>query len=172
MILSTTTRFLFFFTLTILGSYFFSCSKDSTTTPSYDAVKQALIDDTLLVAYFNSMGLQDSVTKTSSGLYYRIVKPSPDSAMVDSGNFVYVRYEGKLLNDSLFDSNLNAARAFIFEVGTGSVIRGWDEGISKFRKGEEGYLYIPSVLGYRDLAQVKIPANSSLKFFIRVTNIE
>lgn len=172
MILSTTTRFLFFLSLTILGSFFFSCSKDSTTTPSYNAVKQALVDDTLLVAYFNSKGIKDSVTKTSSGLYYRIVKPRPDSAKVDSGDFVYVRYEGKLLNDSLFDSNLNSARAFIFEVGTGQVIKGWDEGISKFRKGEEGYIYVPSVLGYRNLAQGKIPANSSLRFFIRVTNIE
>jgi FKBP-type peptidyl-prolyl cis-trans isomerase FkpA len=164
-----------FFLLLLSGSLFFSCSKDSTTTPTYDANKQALKDDSLLQAYFASKNLNQpdsGLVKTSTGLYYRIVKRQPDSVKVDSGRFVYVRYEGRLLTDTLFDSNLSASRAFIFEAGTGTVIKGWDEGITKFRKGEEGYLYIPSVLAYRNLAQGKIPANSSLRFFIRVTNLE
>lgn len=161
----------------ILFSFFlfFSCSKDTTTTPAYDATKQALKDDSLLQAFFSNRNLNHSdsgLIKTSSGLYYRILKRQPDSVKVDSGRFVYVRYEGRLLNDTLFDSNLFSSRAFIFEAGTGTVIKGWDEGITKFRKGEEGYLYIPSVLGYRNLAQGKIPSNSPLRFFIRVTNLE
>lgn len=149
-----------------------SCSKDSTTTPGYDAVKQAKIDDSLWVEYFNNRGLTDSVTKTASGLYYRILKACPDSAKVDSGRFAFVRYEGRTTNDTIFDTNLFSSRAFTFEVGAGTVIKGWDEGIPKFRKGEEGFLYIPSVLAYRNQAQTKIPANSNLKFFIRITNIE
>lgn len=157
--------------IALLG-FSWACSNDSSTTPAYDEVKQAKRDDSLWVAYFSDKVFKDSVKKTTSGLYYRISKPQVDSANVDSGSYVYVRYQGRLTNDTVFDSNLFSARAFAFEVGTGAVIKGWDEGIPKFKKGEEGYIYVPSVLAYKNLAQAKIPANSNLIFFVRITNIE
>lgn len=149
-----------------------ACSTDSSTTPSYDEVKQAKKDDSLWVAYFSDKIYKDSIKKTASGLFYRISKPQPDSANVDTGSYVYVRYQGRLTNDTVFDSNLYSARAFAFEVGSGAVIKGWDEGIPKFKKGEEGFIYVPSTLAYKNLAQAKIPANSNLIFFVRITNIE
>jgi FKBP-type peptidyl-prolyl cis-trans isomerase len=149
-----------------------SCTK-SNTDGVFDTAKQARIDSDTLVSYLNKNNLTDSVTKTSSGLYYRITKKQPvDSLLITKGKRVFVRYEGRLLNNTIFDSNLNSSTAFRFTPGNGSVIKAWEEGILYFRKGEEGYLYLPSGLGYGNNPQSKIPANSCLRFFIRVTNVE
>jgi len=166
--------------------FLFSCKKDESTTPVFDTAKQALKDDTILVKYFEANGLSSLVTKTSSGLYYRKTKitpdsigprpdslyPNPDFKEMKDGDLVFIRYEGRLLNDTLFDGNLLSANAFQFRPGFSSVISGWNEGVRLFKKSEEGYLYLPSGLAYRNAAQGKIPASSCIKFFIRIANIE
>jgi FKBP-type peptidyl-prolyl cis-trans isomerase FkpA len=164
-----------------------SCKKDNTeTTPVFDSARQARIDDSLLVDYLSRNGLTDSFTKTSSGLYYRITKRYPDSVLVapDSMVFnsdtalitnrikVFFRYEGRLLNDTLFDENLKAAKALDFFPGNNSLIKGFEEGVLKFRNREEGYLLIPSRLAYGNSVQGKIPRNSCVRFFVRITNVE
>lgn len=148
-----------------------SCSQTSTTTV-FDKARQATLDEASLQTYFTARNLKDSVTKTSTGLYYRITKSNPSEPLITNGKRVFVRYEGRLLNDTIFDSNTNSSTAFRFIPGGGSVINAWEEGILFFRKGEEGYLYVPSGLGYANVATGKIPANSCLRFFIRVTNVE
>ena len=163
-----------------------SCTDSGTTSNVFDPVKQAAADDALLQTWLGQRGLKDSVIKTSSGLYFRVTKVVPDSipAAPDSmipnpakkpvlkDHRVFVRYEGRLLSDSLFDSNLKSATAFSFFPGAGTTIKAWEEGILKFHEGEEGYLYLPSGLGYGNVSQSKIPANSCLRFFIRVTRVE
>jgi FKBP-type peptidyl-prolyl cis-trans isomerase len=98
--------------------------------------------------------------------------PNPSKKPVAGATRAYVRYEGRLLNDSLFDSNLKAASAFSFFPGNGSTIKAWEEGLLKFHEGEEGYLYAPSGLAYGNSSQFKIPANSCLRFYIRVSRVE
>ena len=164
----------------------FACTDSSTTSNVFDPAKQALADEQTLQTWLTERGLKDSVTKTSSGLYYRISKvvpdsilagpdsliPNPDKKPVLPGRKVFVRYEGRLLNDSLFDSNLKSANGFSFYPGAGTTIKAWEEGLLKFHQGEEGYLYAPSGLGYGNISQFKIPANSCLRFFIRVSRVE
>jgi FKBP-type peptidyl-prolyl cis-trans isomerase len=148
-----------------------SCSQTSTTTV-FNKAKQATLDEAALQTYFTARNLKDSITKTSSGLYYRVTKTNPSEPLITNGKRVFVRYEGRLLTDTVFDSNMNSSTAFRFIPGGTSVINAWEEGILYFRKGEEGYLYAPSGLGYANVATGKIPANSCLRFFIRVTNVE
>jgi FKBP-type peptidyl-prolyl cis-trans isomerase FkpA len=169
-------RTLFLFLL--LGFFAWGCS-DSDDDPDFDPVKQAATDDQVLRDWFAGRGLSNQVTRTSSGLFYQITKPTPDSllsrpdyAVITNGKRVFVRYEGRLLNDTLFDSNLNSASAFVFVPGNRTVIAGWEEGVKFFRKGEEGYLYIPSGLAYGNSTRAGIPRNSCLRFFIRISNVE
>ena len=54
-----------------------------------------------------------------------------------------VRYTGKLLSDKQFDTGDIQVR-----VGSGSVIKGFDEGVSKMKIGEKATLIFPSSLGY------------------------
>ncbi len=157
--------------LIIASFLWFSCT-DTSTTEVFNAAKQATLDEASLQTYFTARNLKDSVTKTSSGLYYRITKSNPSEPLITNGKRVFVRYEGRLLTDTIFDSNLNSSTAFRFVPGSGAVIKAWEEGILYFRKGEEGYLYAPSGLGYANSPTGRIPANSCLRFFIRVTNVE
>jgi FKBP-type peptidyl-prolyl cis-trans isomerase len=162
---------LFFLTAVLLLSLG-SCSPDSGLNSTFDAAKQAETDAARLKAWFAERGLTDSVTRTSSGLYYRITKKNPDSVLVAKGNRVFVNYEGRLLNDTLFGTSLKSAVPFSFIPGSGGTIEAWEEGILLFRKGEEGYLYTPSGLAYGNNSRDKIPANSCLRFFVRVENVE
>lgn len=163
-----------------------ACNESTTPSNVFDPVKQAAADEEKLQAWLTQRGLKDSVARTSSGLYYRIVKSLPDSVAAGPDSLipnpakkpviarrrVFVRYEGRLLNDSLFDSNLKSATGFSFFPGEGSTIKAWEEGVLKFHQGDEGYLYAPSGLGYANINQSKIPANSCLVFFIRITGVE
>jgi len=167
-----TVHFLYFFSFTIL-IFSGSCKKDDTaTTPVYDSVKQAAIDDSVLNKYFNEKGLKGNVNKTPSGLYYKITKQHADSLHVNSGQIAFVRYKLFLLDSTLIESNVDDAQGYPYTPGSSSVIPAWQEGIPLFRKGEEGYLYVPSVLGYKNVGQSKFPANTCLIFFIRIANIE
>ena len=60
-----------------------------------------------------------------------------------TGEVVNVKYTGKLLTDKQFDTGQIQVR-----VGSGGVIKGFDEGISKLRYNEKATLIFPSSLGY------------------------
>ena len=149
------------------------CKKNNIDAlPVFDSAKQAIKDDSLLVDYFKTNGLTDLVTKTSSGLYYRITKPVSGNMLIVAKDVVFTRYELRLLNETLIEENVTSATAFKFNPEISNVIKAWKEGILLFRNGEEGYLYCPSGLGYGNTIQGKIPASTCLKFLIRVTNVE
>jgi|688.fasta_scaffold365348_2 hypothetical protein len=180
------TRLLPFFLFLPALALFFSCSDNTVVNPVFDAAKQAPIDDSLIVDYLSRRGVTDSFSKKASGLYVRISKKYPDSLRVSSDSMalnadtaliikgvkVFFRYEGKLLNDTLFDENLTKSKALDFIPGSNNLIQGFEQGILYFRNREEGELLIPSALGYGNTVQGKIPRNSCLRFFVRITNVE
>ena len=108
------------------------------------------------------------MTKTSSGLWYKIIensiKPKPKK-----GEMVKVHYTGMLLNGEVFDSSYSRNKPIEFVLGTGRVIKGWDEGISLIPIGASAKLVIPSNLAYGERgAGGVIPPNSTLIFEIEV----
>ena len=108
------------------------------------------------------------MTKTSSGLWYKIIensiKPKPKN-----GEMVKVHYTGMLLNGEVFDSSYTRNMPIEFILGTGRVIKGWDEGISLIPIGASAKLVIPSNLAYGERgAGGVIPPNSTLIFEIKV----
>ena len=48
---------------------------------------------------------------------------------------VKVHYTGKLEDGTIFDSSVERGEPIEFTVGTGQVIKGWDEAIPQLRKG-------------------------------------
>ena len=108
------------------------------------------------------------MTKTSSGLWYKIIKnsikPKPKN-----GEMVKVHYTGMLLNGEVFDSSYSRNMPIEFVLGAGRVIKGWDEGISLIPIGASAKLVIPSDLAYGERgAGGVIPPNSTLIFEIEV----
>ncbi|MFE1322610.1 FKBP-type peptidyl-prolyl cis-trans isomerase [Kitasatospora phosalacinea] len=88
---------------------------------------------------------------------------------IESGEKVLVQYTGVLYKDGKkFDSSLDRGQAFTFTTGAGSVIEGWDKGITGQNIGSRVELVIPASLGYKDQASDSIPANSTLVFVVDI----
>ena len=84
---------------------------------------------------------------------------------------VTVQYTGILFNGFKFDSSRDRNQPFTFQIGTGQVIQGWDEGISTMRVGGRRQLIIPAALAYGSQAVGTIPANSNLIFDVELLRI-
>lgn len=102
---------------------------------------------------------------TDSGLTYEILKEGSGETVAKAGDQVKVHYTGWLTNGTKFDSSVDRGDPFVFPLGQGRVIKGWDEGVAGMKVGEKRKLTIPPDLGYgaRGAGNV-IPPNSTLIF--------
>ena len=113
---------------------------------------------------------------TATGLQYEdSVVGEGDEAK--KGQSVTVHYTGWLFKDgekgAKFDSSLDRRDPFVFSLGAGMVIRGWDEGVAGMKVGGERTLIIPSDLGYgaRGAGGV-IPPNATLQFDVQLLAVQ
>jgi peptidylprolyl isomerase len=108
---------------------------------------------------------------TASGLSYIDTQvgtgPSPKT-----GQVVVVHYTGRLADGTKFDSSIDRGQPFSFVIGTGQVIKGWDEGVATMKVGGKRRLVIPPQLGYgpRGFSNV-IPPNSVLHFDVELLDV-
>ncbi len=110
--------------------------------------------------------------KTNSGLRYKILKKG-DGNKATKGNTVSVHYEGSLTNGQVFDSSYQRNQPIDFQLGTGQVIPGWDEGISMLKVGDKARFVIPSELGYGSAgAGGVIPPNATLVFDVELMEVK
>jgi FKBP-type peptidyl-prolyl cis-trans isomerase FkpA len=99
---------------------------------------------------------------------------------IAAGQKAVVQYTGWLYETSAadhkgkeFDSSRNAGHPFSFVVGTGMVIKGWDQGVLGMKVGEKRRLTIPANLGYGDTgAGDVIPPGAALIFDVDLIAIE
>lgn len=89
----------------------------------------------------------DGFKKTDSGLEYKIVQEGY-GVKPKAGQGIKAHYSGYLLNGAKFDSSYDRRKPLGFDVGTGRVIKGWDEALLDMKVGELRVLKIPSNLGY------------------------
>jgi FKBP-type peptidyl-prolyl cis-trans isomerase FkpA len=101
-------------------------------------------------------------------------------AVVANGQIAVMQYTGWLYDTSAadhkgkqFDSSRTAGQAFKFPLGTGSVIKGWDQGVAGMKVGESRRLVIPPDLAYGDAgAGGVIPPGATLVFDVELVGIE
>jgi len=109
---------------------------------------------------------------TATGLQYEDTTEG-DGAVAVKGNRVTVHYTGWLYTNGTqgakFDSSKDRKDPFVFSLGAGMVIRGWDEGVAGMKVGGARTLIIPAELGYgaRGAGGV-IPPNATLKFDVEL----
>ncbi|TVU10134.1 hypothetical protein EJB05_43644 [Eragrostis curvula] len=96
----------------------------------------------LLVAAAKKSG---DVTELQIGVKH---KPESCSIQAHKGDRVKVHYRGKLTDGTVFDSSFERGDPIEFELGTGQVIKGWDQGLLGMCVGEKRKLKIPAKLGY------------------------
>lgn len=87
-----------------------------------------------------------------------------DGPEVANGMDVALHYAGYLEDGRMFDSSRKRRRPYVFTVGQGKVIDGWDEGILGMKVGGKRVLEVPPELGYGARKAGKIPPNSRLFF--------
>lgn len=109
--------------------------------------------------------------KTASGLRYKITQANEDGQSVNAGDMISVHYSGQFLDGKVFDSSLDRGEPIEFNVGTGRVIPGWDEGLQLLKVGEKATLIIPSNLAYGERGVGPIPHNTPLKFEVEIIDV-
>ncbi|MCD0456012.1 MULTISPECIES: peptidylprolyl isomerase [unclassified Chryseobacterium] len=115
--------------------------------------------------------LKAGMQVTESGLYYKITKKTEGKA-AKAGDNVQVHYAGKLTNGTEFDSSFKRNEPLEFPVGTGRVIKGWDEGILLLKEGETATLLIPPAMAYGERgAGGVIPPNAWLIFDVELVKV-
>ncbi len=100
------------------------------------------------------------------------LKPG-DGAAAKVGDCLVMKYYGTLAADgTLFDENYTKPSGFAFTLGSGQVIKGWDQGLVGMKVGGERRLVIPAALGYGEAGSPpKIPANADLVFVVKLLRI-
>jgi peptidylprolyl isomerase len=126
-----------------------------------------------LYAYrVNHKGNTGTEVTTASGLKYVDILEGT-GASPHTGQMVSVHYAGTLENGTKFDSSYDRGKPFEFRIGTGSVIKGWDEGLMSMKVGGKRKLIIPAALGYGPRGSPpSIPGNSTLIFDVELMGIK
>lgn len=89
------------------------------------------------------------------------------------GKTVSVHYTGTLFNGTKFDSSLDRGQPFVFGLGAGQVIPGWDMGLQGMKVGGKRKLIIPPHLGYGAAgAGGVIPPNAVLVFDVELLEVK
>jgi FKBP-type peptidyl-prolyl cis-trans isomerase len=90
-----------------------------------------------------------------------------------NGDTLTVHYSGYLEDGTKFDSSLDGGEPFVFQIGQGRVIQGWEKGLLGMKVGEKRKITIPPELGYGSSgAGGVIPPNATLIFEVELLGIE
>jgi len=109
---------------------------------------------------------------TASGLSYTDMVKGTGAAPT-SGKNVTVHYTGVLENGTKFDSSVDRGQPFVFRIGAGEVIPGWDEGVISMKVGGKRKLVIPPHLAYGAAgAGGVVPPNATLIFEVELLDVE
>ena len=109
---------------------------------------------------------------TPSGLTYLITKKGT-GRQPKKGETVVVQYTGMLTNGVKFDSSRDNAEPFQFTLGIGQVIKGWDEGFSNLKVGDQAILVIPPSLAYGSRgAGGVIPPDATVIFVVELVYVK
>ncbi len=88
------------------------------------------------------------------------------------GKSVHVHYVGTLESGKKFDSSRDRGEAFVFTLGAGMVIKGWDLGVAGMKVGGTRKLTIPSDLAYGDRGfPGAIPPRATLIFEVELVKV-
>lgn len=113
---------------------------------------------------------KDSIQVTPSGLQYKILTKG-NGPIPKSTDRVIVKYEGKLIDGTIFDSSYkrqeqtNTFRA-------DQVIKGWTEALTMMPVGSKWQLFIPQQLAYGNRPAGQIKPYSALIFTVELIGIE
>ncbi|EEB17879.1 FK506-binding protein 2 precursor, putative [Pediculus humanus corporis] len=123
----------------------------------------------LLLTLLINVESKGDVKKLQIGIKKRVENCKMKSR---KGDLLHMHYTGTLEDGKEFDSSYPRGEPFTFTLGSGQVIRGWDQGLMGMCEGEKRKLLIPPSLGYGESgAPPRIPGNAVLTFEVELVKI-
>ena len=118
-------------------------------------------------SFMTEIGKRSDVKPAGEGVYYKVIKegngdlPTPTST-------VTVKYEGRLMDGTVFDSSGDTTRDFNLQ----SIIKGWSTALVKMPVGSQWEIYIPYNMGYGIKGNGQIPPYSALVFTVELVGLK
>jgi len=172
--------------LLILSAFIYSCETQLPFAQQYNE-EQNLARERPIIATFLETAPYDSLYRIHDpqGVVV-IVQEEGTGAIPKPGTVVYINYVGKLLDGTVFDTNIRSVAEehglhtedrvyapFDFPLDQGRAIRGFSMGFKHLRSGSKAVLIVPSPWAYRNEARgERIPANSILLFEVDFLGID
>jgi FKBP-type peptidyl-prolyl cis-trans isomerase FkpA len=138
---------------------FASCSG-----PSAQMVKQAKMDDSIIVAYLKA-NPQIKAVKDPSGLYYQITDQGTGAYPAEN-SVVMVNYTCNLIGGRRYDSGSD------FSAPLSGLIKAWQIGMPHLKAGGSMLLFVPSGLAYGPSGAGPIPGDAVLAFDINLISFK
>ena len=113
---------------------------------------------------------KSGVKTLPSGLQYKVITEG-NGPIPTKDQTVTVKYEGKLINGTVFDSSYTR-NPQTTDFKPTQVIKGWTEALTMMPVGSTWELYIPENLAYGAQQKGKIPAYSTLIFKVELVGIK
>jgi len=105
---------------------------------------------------------------TPSGLRVRDAV-IPEGEVAEPGDWVAIHYTGRLADGTEFDSSLDRGVPAVFQLGSGAVPAGLDEGVTGMHRRGKRRIVVPPELGFgADGAPPRVPPHSVLHFEIEL----
>ena len=127
-----------------------SCPVPPNSTVTYDVTVLSVVDDVIIETVSEGVGL-----------------------VADNGKLVAVSYTGTFVDGQIFDSTEFSGQPFVFVLGAGQVITGWERGLRGMREGGVRRLVVPPSMAYGSVGlQGTIPPYTTLKFRVEMIKVE
>ena len=124
--------------------------------------------ETLAKQFKADNGSQEGIQQTDSGLQYLVVEAGTGKSPVATDR-VTVHYEGRLINNQVFDGSIQRGEPVTFELNR--VIPGWTEGLQLMKEGGTTRFFIPPELGYGPAGTQNIPPHAILVFDVQLIEV-
>lgn len=139
----------------------FSCNPAS----KYEKAEASQISDYL------SLNPNLNFVLKPSGLYYLDVTVGTGRTPINKDT-VYIKYTGKFLDGTAFDTNVGKADSLTFPVFQGYLIAGFEEAISYMKAGGKAMVIVPSGLAYGTMGYGLISGYTPLLFDIELARVK
>jgi peptidylprolyl isomerase len=111
----------------------------------------------------------DISEEQNGGLLKKVLEEGSGDAFPNPSDEVRAHYTGTLDDGTVFDSSRSRNKEFVFTIGQGQVIKGWDVGFASMKKGEKAILRCTPDYAYGKRGSgEKIPPNTTLNFDVEL----
>jgi len=149
---------------------------DTTAAKYFDKTLKQIKDDRNAATkkegedFLTANAKKEGIVTLPSGLQYEVLTAGT-GIVATADDQVIVKYEGKLLDGTVFDSSYKRGDGTT-KFRPNQVIKGWTEALTKMPVGSKWKLYIPYNLAYGERGTGKIKPYSALLFTVEVVNVE